>query len=521
MSNDTRPSKSSDEPHHQDNDTPQNGVSRRDLLGSAAVGAAFGALATAGIGEAMAAPPDGAGDKGLGNRLEKANADPNRRILLKGGTIISMDPAVGNFAQGDLLIQGDKIAGIGPNLSASGNVIRVDVPEMIIIPGFCDPHIHSWQGQIPRLIPNQNSDTADTTHNYFTVYHNTFAPAYRPEDMYIGTLMTMLAAMNGGITTVCDNSHNSRSSEHSDAAIEALFASGIRGVHASGPPSFGTWDMQWPQDVYRIKQKYFSSNDQLVTLRLIPRAAFPGNHPAVLKVRKDLDLWMSFDGGSNLPLASLYASGDYNGKESYNHGTNFSAAQRQIVVENHAKVNICPRIDSQFGTTGRGIPWTQEWLDLGARPGISSDDPGTYAVDFFTEMHVMYAFQRGMANFNSLPLDKRITVRDVLEFATIRGAECCAVDHKVGTLKPGKEADIVLINTNDISIYPKHNAILTVVEGATIGHVDTVFIAGKVRKWRGQLTGIDLNAIRQRSDASRDFLFAQTGWPKDKIDFSD
>jgi cytosine/adenosine deaminase-related metal-dependent hydrolase len=270
-----------------------------------------------------------------------------------------------------------------------------------------------------------------------------------------------------------------------------------------------------------MKETYFSSDDQLVTLRILPRAAFPGTHPAVIQVRKDLDLWMSFDGGSNLPLATLYASGDYNGKESYNHGTNFSADQRQIVVENNAKVNICPRIDSQFGTTGRGIPWTQEWLDSGARPGISSDDPGTYAVDFFTEMHVMYAFQRGMANFNSLPLSARITVRDVLEFATIRGAECCAVDHKVGTLTPGKEADIVLINTNNISIWPKHNAILTVVEGASIPDVDTVFVAGKVRKWRGQLAGIDLNKIRQMSEASRDYLFAQTNWPKDTIDFSD
>src|SRR5262245_18228748 len=270
------------------------GLSRREVLGSTAVG--IGAVAATGLREAAAAP---AGDEGLGNLLERASADRNRRILLRGGTIISMDPAVGNLARGDILIEGDKIAGIAPTLSAGGGVIEVDVGEMIIIPGFCDPHIHSWQGQLARLIPNQNDDRSDTRRSYFRVIHDTFAHRYRPEDMYIGTLITMLAAMKGGITTVCDNSHNSRSSEHSDAAIQALFDSGIRGIHASGPPSSGQWNEQWPQDVYRIKEKYFSSEAQLVTLRLLPRGSFPPDHPAVLKVRRDLDLWFSFDGAAS------------------------------------------------------------------------------------------------------------------------------------------------------------------------------------------------------------------------------
>jgi cytosine/adenosine deaminase-related metal-dependent hydrolase len=113
----------------------------------------------------------------------------------------------------------------------------------------------------------------------------------------------------------------------------------------------------------------------------------------------------------------------------------------------------------------------------------------------------------------------------MLESATIRGAECCGLDHKVGTLTPGKEADIVLINTNDIHLYPRHNAITTVVQGAHNGNVDTVFIAGQPRKWRGRLTssllGPDMQRIRQMVDESRDYLFAATNWPLGTIDFSD
>lgn len=495
-------------------------VSRRSVL----AGAAVGGLTAAGLGFSNV----------MGTSAAKAQGGPpppqgpKERTLLKNGTILRMEDPKKDLEKGDVLIEGKKIKQIGKNLQIGSGAAVVDCSGKIVMPGFCDPHIHSWQGQLPRLIANQNSGV-DATHNYFTVYHDTFAPAYRPEDMYIGTLMTMLVAINGGITTVCDNSHNSRSSDHNDAAVEALFDSGIRGVHASGPPTSGDWDMNWPEDVYRLAEKFFTSEDQLVTLRLLPRRAFPGDHPLVLQVRQDLDLWLTNDGGSRLPLVDLYAAGTYNGKESFNHGVGFSEAQRKAIVDNGAKVNMCPRIETQFWTgAGFGRDGTipiQEWLDSGLRPGISGDDPGTYAINMFTEMQVLYAFQRAAANnaaFNGEPNPPApITVRDVLEFATIRGAEGCALDHKVGTLTPGKEADIVIINADDIGIYPVHNAICTVVEGATPGNVDTVIIGGKIKKWGGKLVGFNLDEIKQISDDSRDFLFAETGWPSGVIDLSD
>jgi cytosine/adenosine deaminase-related metal-dependent hydrolase len=456
-------------------------------------------------------------------RLQNSDADRERRILLKGGTIISMDSAVGNLAQGDVLIEGKKIAAIGRDLSprAQGAVV-VDTGHMIVIPGFCDAHIHSWQGQIPRIIPNPISTPPSRTHTYMIVMHEIMAPVYRPRDMYVGTLMTMLACINAGITTVCDNSHNSRSSEHSDMAIKALFDAGIRGVHASGSPREGMWDRQWPQDLYRIKRQYFSSEDQLVTLRMyVPGSAGAAETPELLKVRRDLDLWYSNDSGGRVPgIPALYASGAFNGKESYNHGGGMSPESMRAIVDHGAKVNVTPR-------SGGGGSTYRDWLNLGLRPGFSHDHPANYAIDMFALMHVMHASDPGTApqSANGSRTPRELTTRDVLESATIRGAECCGLDHKVGTLTPGKEADIVLINTNDVHLYPKHSAITTVVEGAHIGNVDTVFIAGQVRKWRGKLTssllGPDNQRIRQMVDESRDYLFTAAKWPLDKIDFSD
>ena len=391
-------------------------------------------------------------------------SDENRRILLKNGTILSMDPAVGDFARGDLLIEGSKIAAIGPSLEA--DAIVIDASDMIIIPGFCDPHIHAWQGNLPRIIPNHASTAADEragtinpstrSRNYRWTFHHAFGPVYRPEDTYIGTLMTMLAALNGGITTVCDNAHNSRTAAHSDASVQALVNSGIRGIHAYGRPRFGTWDRQFPEDAYRLRSQYFSSDEQLTTFRLFMLGRDPYEElQHVLDVRRKVNSWITFDTGIGIhPLVELYASGDLDGRETINHGTFISREKMDAVVASGATVNVCPRIESQFRFGN--IPY-QAWIDAGLKPAISNDDPATYAIDMFHEMQTLYSFQRAKAHRGEIGSNcgepRLDTLRDMLEAATIRGAQNCNVAHKVGSLTPGKQADIVMINTDDIHLF--------------------------------------------------------------------
>lgn len=164
--------------------------------------------------------------------------------------------------QGDLLVEGDTIAAIGPGLSAEGAVV-VDASGTILAPGLVDTHRHAWEAQLRRIMPD-----IDDLGGYVMATLAGYATVYRPEDMYIGTRLAALTALDSGITTMLDFSHNSRTREHSDAAIEALRDTGIRGVHASMGPHFGDWDRQWPADLNRLKNQYFSSDDQLLTLRL-------------------------------------------------------------------------------------------------------------------------------------------------------------------------------------------------------------------------------------------------------------
>ena len=419
-----------------------------------------------------------------------------------------MDPALGNFAKADLLISGKTIKALRPDLGRVAGAYEIDATDTILIPGFVDPHRHSWEGQLRGINPN-----AVTITDYNKYTHVGFGPFYRPHDMYVGNLNTMLGCIDAGITCVIDNSHNSRTQAHAEAAIQALFDSGIRGVHASGAPQSGNWDHLWPGYLPALQKKYFSSDDQLVTLRMFTPADVTN-----WQFARSLGLWTHTEGGGGATLATLAAMGLLDNRHAFNHMGATSDLNWQLIRDSGSKVNIAATSDPQYAL-GEGIPALQDALDHGMRPGLGVDNETSYATDMFQQMRVAFFFQRGVRQnmiFKGVPNPPApITVQDLLEFATIRGAENAALDHKVGTLTPGKEADIVLIRADDINTLPLSNAFDTVAQQANTKNVDTVFIAGKIMKWRGQLLGGDERKLRQLVEESRQYLFAQAGFTLD------
>ena len=166
----------------------------------------------------------------LKERLDRAGA--NDRILLKGPTIVSVDPDVGDFDEGDLLIRGRRIEAVGADLSAAaadGKAIVIEMGGMIVMPGLIDGHRHCWQNQFRRVIPDADLQ------EYVNTLHGDFAVEYRPHDMYVGNLLTMLTLLDSGVTCITDCSHNTRTRAHAEAVFKAYAESGIRAVHAGGP----------------------------------------------------------------------------------------------------------------------------------------------------------------------------------------------------------------------------------------------------------------------------------------------
>jgi cytosine/adenosine deaminase-related metal-dependent hydrolase len=361
------------------------------------------------------------------------------------------------------------------------------------------------------------------TQNYRVVMHETFAPLYRPEDIYIGTLMSLLVALNGGITTVCDNAHNSRSHEHAVASIEAIKYAGLRGIFAFGRARSGTSNSRFPDNAYRLRRDYFASDEGMHAMRLFMRGRDPLDEiKEALTVRRDLDLWISFDTGFGIqPVVELYEKGLLDGRETINHGNFVAAEKMRAVAEHGGTVNVCPRIETQFRCGD--IPY-RDWRDSGLTPAISNDDPATYPINTFQEMRILYSQERAKVYRAQMRGDadvgELVTLREMLEAATMQGARNCGLADRVGSITPGKQADLVLIDTNNVQLFPKANAYCTVVQGGDPAFVDTVFVAGALKKWRGELLDIDFAAIQRRVEQSRDRLFAAASWPLESIDVS-
>ncbi|AGO54890.1 amidohydrolase family protein [Serratia plymuthica] len=442
------------------------------------------------------------------------NADlPAARTLIRGATVLSMDGDTGNLVSGDILIEGNTITAISKSIDA-GDAVVIDASGMIAMPGMVDTHRHSWEGQLRRLNPN-----AATLEDYCNATHYSFAKYYRPADMYIGNLLTALGCIDAGITTVVDNSHNSRTGAHSDAAVEALLDAGIRSVHASGAPVSGEWDKaHWPGNLERLQEKYFKKGDN----SLVSLAVMAQLEPELWAEARRLGLPIItefFGGAMAAELEGLHRKGLLGSDNIFNHCTALPDAGWQILREAGVRVNVCPRSDAHYGIED-GMFALQSALRHGINPGLSVDNETSYSGDMFMEMRVAFYLQRvmGMHQRQCCGSDHppvTLQAHSLLKAATADGAACAGLQDKIGSLAPGKQADLILIRTEDINLYPSGNAFGTVVHAAERSNIDTVMIGGRVVKRNGKVLGVDSERLRAAIDESRQHLFAAAGYQPD------
>ncbi|MBF8661135.1 amidohydrolase family protein [Pseudomonas putida] len=446
--------------------------------------------------------------------IVQAQTAPVARTLIQGATVLSMDGDIGNLARGDILIEGSTIKAIGEHLEV-GDAMVIDASGMIAMPGMVDTHRHSWEGQLRRINPN-----AATLEDYCNATHFSFAKYYRPADMYIGNLLSALGCIDAGITTLVDNSHNSRTGAHSDAAVEALLDAGIRAVHASGAPVAGEWDKaHWPGNLERLQEKYIKHGDN----PLLSLAVMAQLEPELWAEARRLGLPIItefFGGGMAAQLPELHRKGLLQSDNIFNHCTALPDAGWEILREAGVRVNVCPRSDAHYGIED-GMFAMQSAQRHGISPGLSVDNETSYSGDMFMEMRVAFYLQRvmGMHQQRCCGEDHHPVVtlpaHSLLKSATIDGAFCAGLQDKVGSLVAGKQADLILINAQDINLYPVGNAFGTVVHAAERSNVDTVMIGGRIVKRDGKVLGVDSERLRAAIDESREHLFAAAGYAPD------
>ena len=440
-----------------------------------------------------------------------------KQILIKGGTVLTMDPSLGNFRNADVLIEGTKIKAVGPNLSANGAEV-IDASNMIVMPGFVDTHRHIWEG----LLRNVGADTPlEGREGYIRFVLGKFAPSFRPQDAYVGNLVSALGALDAGITTLLDWSHIQGSPEHTDAVVRALQDSGMRAVFAYGFPWWGDWNDRQPSWFVRAAKEYFSSKDQMLTLAL----AAPGPEFVDFEIARDhWKLAREVDAritthvgvgsyGMEGKVQEMGEAGLLREDTTYIHCTTLNETEIQMIVDTGGTVSLAAPVEMMMG---HGMPPIQKFLDRGLKPSLSVDVETNVPGDMFTQMRSVMSLQHALAYERQLLGDsktaERIHSRDVLAYATIEGARANGLAHKTGSLTSGKEADLIMLRTDRPNVFPINDPIGAVVWGMDTGNVDSVFVAGKPMKRHGQLLHVDWNAVKKTVNESRDYVIKKSGF---------
>lgn len=447
---------------------------------------------------------------------------PPRPLLFRHATLITMDATLEDTRGCDVLVRDGRIARIAPGIDAPDAEV-IDCTDKILLPGFVDTHRHTWQCLL------RNAAVDWSLGQYLAGVRGVMGHAYTADDMYTANYLGALEALDSGITTLYDWSHNNNSPAHADGAIQALIDAGIRAVFG-----YGNANREWMpisdlptdfDDVRRVQKRYFASDDQLVTLAFAARGPQYATMPVTevdFRTAHDLGLNITLHAGSghwgfNRPVAQLQERGLLYENTVYVHGCTIADDEFEMIAGSGGHVSCSPEVELNMG---QGWPSTLRALAAGLQPTISIDVTTSIGGDMFSAMRAMMAAARATVNARALAerrvLDRpAITSRDVVRFATLSGAKACALDHKVGSITVGKQADLVLLSTDSVGMMPMNYPVGSVVEAGHPGLVDAVTVAGRFVKRDGRLVGVDLPALRRRVEAARDALFARAGVPSD------
>jgi len=443
----------------------------------------------------------------------------DKLLLLHGGHLLTMDAALGDIVGGDVLIEGDTIAAVAPHFEGVDAEV-LDATGAIVIPGFIDTHRHTWEAAIRGCAPDATLD------DYFVEVLDSFAPLYRPDDVYASNLYGALECVNAGITTLVDWSHINNTPDHPDAAIRGLQEVGLRAVYAYGSANTSLADYWFEsklavpaEDVRRVRRTYFSSDDGLLTMALATRGpgfCVPEVVTGEWSLARELGLPITVQVGMGRlagrfgmvkQLADLGLLGP---DTTYVHSCYLSDEEWRLVAESGGTVSIAAQVEMQMG---HGWPPTGKAYAHGLRPSLSIDVVTTVPGDMFTQIRAAFACERALVNARCWEANVEVpatmlTARQVLEMATINGAHVAGLEDRTGSLTPGKKADIVVIDASAPNVSPLIDPVAAVTLGADVSNVRTVLIGGRIHKRDGRLVA-DFDRARRRVEESRDYLVAE------------
>jgi 5-methylthioadenosine/S-adenosylhomocysteine deaminase len=453
--------------------------------------------------------------------------------LIKNTTLVSMDPKIGNPAGADILIDGEKIAAVGKNLAADSATV-IDGRNHIAIPGMVNAHIHTWEFSLRGIGAGWVS-----SRDYHGNMHQNLATRYTARDVYLANLLGALNQIHHGTTTIMDWCHILKDAEMTDAAVDALDESGIRAMFARGtvkppitPDTTPYYKIPFPrEEIHRLRSGRFASDDQKLTLAMAILGPDWGEYDVAvhdIRLAREYGLINSAhtygrvgkrkveDGMPRLAKAGLLGP-DHN----IAHGNCFSEEELKIVLD--AGCTITSTCFTEMMNYEKPAMLSR-MLKFGGTPSIGSDcDPYFNSSMLWVTRHAFH-HQRELDN-RSLHAAKAWPAatqhathpRDALYWATMGGAKAMKLDHKIGSITPGKQADVTLFDSTGMNMFAAAtdgDPVHAVVMYAEAADVKNVMVAGRWLKRDGKLSYDAAKLAKLRDDviASRQRMMHESNY---------
>jgi 5-methylthioadenosine/S-adenosylhomocysteine deaminase len=474
-------------------------LSRRRILQSSA---AFAVLATAG----PTALPVLAAPATVSRLPGRAN------VVIRNAYVMTMEPDTADIHDGDVHVRDGAIVAVGQKVNAPG-ATAINGAGMIVLPGLVETHWHMWN----TLLRSMSGEKPE-----FGYFRTTAAlgQKYEPADMYQGTRLAAAEAINSGITFVHDWCHNVRSPDHVDQDLRALRESGLRARFSYGAAQ-GMPNNQGIvlADLERLARDWPDhSNDGLITLGLAWRG-MGGNNPATaippeiykaeIEAGRKLGLPISVHASGSRPAVgqvATIAKAGLLGKDMQIIHANFASAEEiDTMAKAGVSVSLSPFSELRIGF---GLQHTGKFLAAGIPVGLSVDTVElTGNADMFGIMKLIQNLENGEAES-----EFKLTARRVLELGTIEGARSMGIADKVGSLKAGKRADLIMVSTHDVNLGVFGDPAHMLVSAAQPSNVDTVMVDGGILKRGGKLTAMDAVQIATEAAGANAALRKRANW---------
>ena len=452
-----------------------------------------------------------------GTSLAAADLTPGRPIVFRNATVLTMDDAHHVLHGADVLIAGDKITAVGPSLQVPGGTAEIDATGGILMPGMIDTHRHMWQ----TAMRGYGADWTLT--QYFVWNYLQWGKSFRPQDIHAGNLLSAIEAIDAGVTTTVDWSHNLHTIDHAEAAADALEAVPGRFVLAYGNIQAAPWEWSaTPEFRDFVSRRFSGGGSDMLGFQMafdVPPARPDFPEKAAFEVARDLGVPVTTHAGvwrvtTDDGIRLMHEHGFMNERTIYVHAASLSADSYHRIAATGGSASLSTESEC---SAGQGYPPTWKLREYGIGVSLSMDTSVWWSADLFSAMRATLSADRAREHLEAHNGDETVThhklrAEQVVDWATRGGARALGLDSLTGSLETGKKADVVLIKNDDSPVmFPVLSPYGHVVFQAQRGDVHTVVVNGKVVKYDRKLTGVDLAKARQEIEQTVDYLKGELG----------